>query len=116
MSGQDLPLFVHWTGVLADLLPRTEKFPKRVRFTFSGRIDNLALDILEKIVEAQYSQDKRLILKTLNLQLEKLRVLLRISHQMGYLDNRGYEHTAWLICEAGSMVGGWIRQQDASKL
>ncbi len=30
MSGQDLPLFVHWTGVLADILPRTEKFPKRV--------------------------------------------------------------------------------------
>lgn len=115
MTNQELPLFIHWTKVLTDLLSRTEKFPKRVRFTFSTRIDNLALDILEKIVEAQYSKQKQSILKSINLQLEKLRVLLRISHQMGYLDNRGYEHTAKLIREAGSMVGGWTRQQGGHR-
>ena len=32
---------------LGDLLDRTQKFPKHVRFTFSSRIDNMALDIYE---------------------------------------------------------------------
>jgi hypothetical protein len=40
---EDLPVFVHWFGFVKWLLPVTEKFPKGVRFTFSNRIDNLAL-------------------------------------------------------------------------
>jgi hypothetical protein len=44
--------FLEW------LLPTTEKFPKRVRFTFSDRINNLALDIMEDLVEARYSRNK----------------------------------------------------------
>ena len=31
------------------MLPAKEKFPKRVRFTFADRINNLALDIAEDI-------------------------------------------------------------------
>ena len=58
MASIELPLFVHWEKTLSDIFSRTEKFPKRVRFTFSSRIDNLALDILEKIVEARYAKDK----------------------------------------------------------
>ena len=55
MGHEDLPLFVHWQQVIGDLLDRTQQFPKSVRFTFSTRIDNLALDILERIIEACYA-------------------------------------------------------------
>jgi hypothetical protein len=94
VSHEELPLFTHWTKVVADLLSRTEKFPKKVRFTFSGRIDGLALDVVEKIVEARYTRDKTAILRSINLDIEKLRVLLRISHDQGYLPHRGYAHAS----------------------
>jgi hypothetical protein len=40
-------------------MPTTEKFPKRARYSFSGRIENLALDVAEDLVEARYSREKR---------------------------------------------------------
>jgi len=108
----ELPLFVHWEKTLKDILSRTGKFPKRVRFTFSSRIDGLALDILEKIVEARYTRDKSAVLAQANLHLEKLRVLLRISHEERYLDHKGFEHAARNIDEAGRMIGGWLRSRS----
>jgi hypothetical protein len=112
VASVELPLFVHWEKTLKDLLSRTEKFPKRVRFTISSRIDNLALDMLESIVEARYTKDKSAVLAQANLRLEKLRVLLRISHEERYLDHKGFEHVARNIDEAGRMIGGWLRSRS----
>lgn len=108
-----LPLFSHWERTTRDLLGRTQKFPKRVRFTFSTRIDNLALDVYEGLVEARYSPSKMQTLRKVNLELEKLRLLLRLSHDEGYLDHRGFEHVARNVDEAGRMVGGWIRERQS---
>lgn len=110
----DLPVFVNWMEFLKWLLPVTEKFPKRVRFTFSDRINALALDMVEDLVEARYSPDKRNHLRQANLRLEKLRVLLRLAHDMRYLDYKRYEHAMKAINEVGRMLGGWLKQQGGS--
>jgi hypothetical protein len=108
----ELPIFTRWMQFLAWLLPTTEKFPKRVRFTFADRINNLALDIVEDLVEARYSRDKQLLLKRVNLRLEQLRILLRLCHQLQYLPHQGYEHATRAINEVGRMLGGWLKQQE----
>ncbi|MBC8549836.1 MAG: diversity-generating retroelement protein Avd [Candidatus Brocadiales bacterium] len=105
-----IPLYLHWNKTIKYILNKTEKFPKRVRFTFSSRIDNIAIDILERIVEAQYSQNRLPFLKNINLNLEKLRVFCGLTHDLGYLDHKGYEHLSRLIDEAGRMTGGWQKQ------
>jgi hypothetical protein len=74
----ELPIFSRWMQFLEWLLPATERFPKRVRFTFAERINNLALDIAEDLVEARYRKDKEPVLRRINLRLEKLRILLRL--------------------------------------
>lgn len=109
----ELPLFVHWEKTLRDILSRTEKFPKRIRFTLTSRIDLLAIDILEKIVEARYAKDKTAALSQASLALEKLRVLVRITHEDKHLDYKGFEHVSRNINEAGRMLGGWIRSRTA---
>ena len=108
----ELPIFTHWLQFLEWLLPATEKFPRRVRFTFADRINTLALDIAEDLVEARYSRDKQAILRRANLRLEKLRVLLRLCHRLRYLPHAGYEHAARSINEVGRMLGGWIKEQQ----
>ncbi len=108
----ELPIFVKWMEFLEWLMPATEKFPKRARFSFSLRIDNLALDVAEDLVEARYSREKRALLKGVNLKLEKLRVLLRLSHRLHYLPHAGFEHSARSINEVGQMLGNWIKQQE----
>ena len=111
MSHEQLPLYICWIKVIKYLLQKTEKFPKKVRFTFSNRLDNLALDVLEKIVEVCYSGGKYSLLKTVNLNIEKLRVLSGLCHERKYLDHRGYDHLNRLLDEAGKQVGGWQQQQ-----
>ena len=106
------PLFLLWYDFSKWLLNKTEKFPKKIRFSFSNRIDNLALDIFEGIIEARYSKNKKEILRRIDLSLEKLRLLLRMCHDMQYLDHKGYEYAARNINEAGKMVGGWRKQQE----
>jgi len=98
------------------LLPATEQFPRRVRFTFADRINTLALDIVEDLVEARYSQNKRPILLRINLRLEKLRVLLRLCHKLKYLSHQGHEHSARSLNEIGRMLGGWLKQQKGNNI
>jgi len=107
---EELPLFVLWSDFLHWLLDRTEKFPKHVRFTLSGRIDAYALDVFEGIVEARYTRTRMEILKRIDLALEKLRLLLRVVHQRRYLSHDQYEYASSIVHEAGRMVGGWIKE------
>ena len=96
---------------LGDLLTRTGRFPKQVRFTFTTRIDNLALDVLERIIEARYTHARAPILREANLAIDKLRVLLRLCHDHGILDARGFENVVRNLDEAGRMVGGWQKHE-----
>lgn len=109
----DLPIFVLWTAFLEWLLPTTGKFPKSVRFTFANRIDNLALDVIEDLIEARFRTDKLQILKRADLKLEKIRILLRLCHNLRYLSTKGYEYASRQLAEAGRMLGGWIRHKES---
>ncbi|MFK7844957.1 MAG: diversity-generating retroelement protein Avd [Rhodothermales bacterium] len=108
---EELPVFVKWMEFLSWLLDTTENFPKRVRFTLSTRIETLALDMVEDLVEARYSQNKKKILVRANLRLEKIRILLRICHDRQYLPQNKYLYAIKAVNEVGKMMGGWIRQQ-----
>lgn len=105
----ELPVFTKWLEFLNWLLPTTEKFPKKVRFTLSQRIDNLALDVVEDLVEARYTREKMPPLRRANLRLEKLRVLLRLCYQQRHLPSRQYEHAMRILYEVGRMLGGWMK-------
>ena len=104
-------LFVHWERFLDWLLDRTERFPRRLRFTLTNRIDNLAFDIFESLVEARYQRQRVPILARINLDIEKLRLLLRIARDRGFLDRRSFDHACKEIDTAGRMVGGWLKHQ-----
>ncbi len=109
---KELSILIKWMEFLKWLLSTTEKFPKRVRFTFADRINNLALDMVEDLTEAQYTHQKRAVLQRVNLRLEKLRILLRISCEQKYLSYKAYEHAMRSVNEVGKMLGGWIKQQE----
>jgi len=104
-------VYAHWERFVGWLLERTEKFPKRVAFTFRTRIDGLALDVVERLVEARYQKDRQGILTRINLDLEKLRLLLRLAHNQRVLDPKAIEFACGEIDQAGRMIGGWLRQQ-----
>lgn len=107
MSNSELPVFILLTDFLKWLLARTEGFPKSARFTFSDRINNLGLDLLEHLIDARFDKNRQVALRAANLKLEKLRLLLRISFEQRFLSINQLEFSAGKINEIGRMVGGW---------
>ena len=106
-------VFILWYDFTKWLLAKTEKFPKHVRFTLSQRIENLALDIVQQLSVARYSGSKKKLLLEINQKLDQVRILLRLCHDMEILDHKGYHYASTQIDEAGKMLGGWQKQQEA---
>ena len=51
------------------------------RFTLGDRLEMLALDILEHLIEAQYRSKKPPLLHATNIRLERLRFLVRLAKE-----------------------------------
>jgi len=95
--------FVLW------VVPALDKFPRSQRFLLGDRIETTALNVLEGLIEATYSKQVEPILRSVNLALEKLRFLFRLSKDLRYLDLKRYEFVAREIDEIGRLVGGWLK-------
>ena len=106
---EDYPAFKKWYKTLDWILDKIEKYPRNVRYSLSGRIANISIDILEKLIEAIYSKKKVYILKEVNINIEKLRVMFRISSDRHYISLKQYEYISVEINEFGKMIGGWIK-------
>ena len=116
MSALEAPaVLVLWERVLGDLLDRTARFPKSVRFTFAARIDAHALDILDALIRARFAPapERAALLHAADTRLAVLRTLVRLSADRKYLDLPGLKHVATGLDEAGRMLGGWRRSLGA---
>ena len=91
------------------LMGATQSFPKRLRHTLTDRIDTLALEILEQVTSAAYRKNPGPLLAQTDDRLNRLRVLIRLSHEMRVLSHGHYEQAARRLDEAGRLVGGWRR-------
>ncbi|MYH82461.1 four helix bundle protein [Candidatus Poribacteria bacterium] len=71
--------------VILWLMGRVEKFPRSQKFTLGDRIVNISLDTLDVLIEATYTRKRLPLLQKANVQLEKLRYLIRICHDFKLL-------------------------------
>lgn len=106
------PVHTLLTELVGWTLQRTADLPKSHRFTVGQRLDNLTLDALLIVTRALYSTPahKRPLLEELNLQLELLRVLWRLTHAQGWISQQQLIFVMGRIDEIGRMTGGWLRQ------
>jgi hypothetical protein len=91
------------------IIPVLEKFPRSQKFLIGDRIETLLLDTLELLINAAYSKRKYGTLKTVNLKLETLRYLLRLSKDLKLITPKGYEFSARAVNDIGVSVGGWLK-------
>ena len=107
-------LEAHYRFVLW-LVPTVERFPRKQKFLLGERIQATALDVLERLIEATYTRQRRGQLADANLGLEKLRFLFRLARDLRILDYRRYEYAARSIDETGRRVGAWNKAHSAQE-
>ena len=73
--------------------PKISEYPKKYKYTIGERITNTQLAILERIIEAKFTSGskKKHFLRQANLNLEKLRFLVRLSKDLQCISIKEYE-------------------------
>ena len=93
------------------MIRKVDKFPRSQKFVLGDRIESALLDSLSMLVEAQYSpaREKLVILRRVNLNLEQIRFLIRVSKDLRFLSLGAYEFSARSLNEIGRQLGGWMK-------
>ena len=108
----NLILFERWMDTTKWVLEQTARFPKRLRQSLTSRVENTTLEVLEGVTTAAYRKDRIETLAKINDGLNRLRVLVRLSHELRLLSDGQYEQAARRIDEAGRILGGWMKKES----
>jgi hypothetical protein len=107
---EDLKVLQKAYDLCVYLVPMVNRFPRDFKFTLGDRVANACFDLVEALVDARYTRERREILTRANLRLERMRVMLRLSKDLGVFPLKSLEHSSRLIDEVGAMVGGWLKR------
>jgi hypothetical protein len=107
---QESPIFVRTFDLLAWLLSFTQKFPKEQRFVLAARVQNAAFDFQDAIVAAALGKKKGEHLEQVDIELQRLRLYLRLCQRMQFFNKGQYEHVFNMVEEIGRLLGGWMKK------
>ncbi|MFZ5902606.1 MAG: diversity-generating retroelement protein Avd [Chloroflexota bacterium] len=104
------PIFTRTSDFLIWLLEHTEKFPKSERFRMGKKLEECAFRFFELLIVATRStKRKRLVLVQADVELEKLRLYVRLSQQRKLTSLSQYHFAANSLIEIGKLLGGWLK-------
>ncbi len=106
---QNLKIFEKTYELILWIYPAVNRFPKTQRFVLGQQVENTVLNLLKLIIQANAERNKLPYLKQLSVELDKLRILVRLSKDLRFLSIKQYEFVANKINEIGKMLGGWIK-------
>jgi len=99
-------------------------FPKHEKFGLCQSIRNSMYEVYDLIIESEKRYHKKTTLTNLDIRHEQLRMLFRLSFELGYFEyhngkkerseteyRRRYLAVNGLIDEVGAMIGGWIKSE-----
>lgn len=104
------PIFTRTSDLIIWLLDHTGKFPKSERFRMAKRLEDSVFSFYELLIEATRStKRKRQLLIQADVELEKLRLYIRMSQQRKLTNISQYHFAAGVLVEIGKLLGGWLK-------
>ena len=103
------PIFVKTYDLMIWLTPVLTGFPKDQRFRLAARLENSLFHFYEIILLAGRTRQPRSLLFDADLELEKLRFLLRLAQDIHCIPFKKYEYASRLVNEVGKLLGGWLK-------
>ena len=107
---QQSPIFTKTYDMVKWLLEHTAKFPKAQRFVMAKRLEETALLFYELLIEAGKTDNKRPTLVKADIELEKLRLHLRLCKDLQLLTFKQYDYLSVQALETGKLLGAWIKK------
>lgn len=104
------PIFVRTYDLLQWLLPHTRSWPRFYRFTLTQEVVRSALRLQERLLEASLTNQTARRLEQAEVELAKVRLYLRLGHDLHLLSSRQYAHVSEMIGHIGRLLGAWRKQ------
>jgi hypothetical protein len=101
------PIFVCTYDLLQWLLPHTNTWPRTYRFTLTQELVRAALRFQERILEATLTDETARRLAQADVELQKVRLYLRLGYDLRLLSPSQYAHASELIGHVGRLLGAW---------
>jgi hypothetical protein len=103
------PIFSKTSDFILWLLDHTEKYPKSERFRLARRLEDSAFAFYDLLIQAARSKQKRRILLQADLELDKLRLYMRMAQQRRLASQSQYRFASGSLVEMGRLLGGWLK-------
>ena len=97
------------------LFQHSGRFPKSHRFSVAVRLENTILTFIELTTAANMRRNKIPLLQEADESLAKLKVIFRLSHDMGFINFKSYQYGGQKLVELGKLLGGWMKNPGKSK-
>jgi len=92
--------------LIREIYKDCNNFPKSQKFVLGQRIENTAVNIMENIISANSVLNKSPYFAGTHLEIEKLRIFLRLAKDLSFLSFKRYEVLSARLDEIGRMLGG----------
>ena len=106
---EDLKIYQKWEDMHLYLYGALKSYPKSERFTLATTTINASIEVGMSITRANTSRDKKKWLDHADIELARLKILVRIGMKLGFLPINKYGILSGMLTEIGRMFGGWIR-------
>ena len=115
------PIFAKTYDLVKWLIPLTIKFPRHQRFVVASAMQQAALNLQERLIEAvrlpdaaayeRGAPERAAHLRAADVELDKLRFYLRLSYDLGYINLGQQRHGGEMVAEIGRLLGSWQKKK-----
>lgn len=91
------------------MYPVIAKYPKYEKFTLQTQTKNCVIELERHIIKANKSTAKKSLLYEADVLIEELKMLIRLAHDLRYINHHQYETISRKIAEIGALLGGMIK-------
>ena len=109
MRMNELKIYQKMYDLILYSLPIIDRFPKKQKFVLGQQIESCMIETAKLIIHANKLRDRKAKLCEIDIELEKLRFLVRLAKDLGFMSIKKYGNHAEKINEIGRILGGWMK-------
>lgn len=106
---ENLKVYQKWEDMHLYLCGALKSYPKSERFTLAAETNRASVEVGVAIVRANSSREKRKWIDHADVELARLKILVRVGMKLEFLPVKKYGLLSAKLTEIGRMFGGWMK-------
>jgi len=102
-----LPVFQRSYDLNLEIYRTTHNFPREYKYSLGQKLKEISGEMLDWIVIANAQEDKAPYFPKIKLQLERLRIQVRIAYDLKILNAKKLEFLSRILEDISKQTGGW---------